>query len=155
MGVDIGFDIFPPFEDTDEDNKAWAAFLADVVVTFAHDPNLVDDTAKSYIYFNIGECPRLERDASCFLRFSSKMTSRDGDAVISCIRDVRAIARRHFGSDCVHGWSDNDRIQDTKYEWTEVFAAYKRGEAKYRAQRLAQKDTEPTPTDSDGGPVPA
>ncbi|KAF8188557.1 hypothetical protein K438DRAFT_1972258 [Mycena galopus ATCC 62051] len=98
MGVDKGFDLYPPLENTDADNQKWAAFLAEVTSYYEkrNDPNLTIDKLGD-IVITQGERPRLRHKGYQFRRFSSKYTGSHAENVTAYLDTVEGIAKRHFG----------------------------------------------------------
>ena len=120
MGIDIGFDLFPPLEDTEHDQFIWSLFIAHVEMTYLNDSVVV--SMANRVEFEVGEHPTLLYTGHRFRRFSSKISGRS--QAEPYIRQVLAIARFHFGRR-VHFWSEygyEDEPQQI-YTWTEVRAA--------------------------------
>ncbi|KAJ6498868.1 hypothetical protein C8R45DRAFT_96817 [Mycena sanguinolenta] len=122
MGVDKGFDLYPPLKNTAQDNEMWAAFLKYVTSHYEGkgDPNFTTNAAGD-IVFTQGEHPTLKRKGYQFRRFSSKLTSAGN--VGEYLDDVKRMARAWFG-DRVHYWIDGAWPDiDPPYGWDEVYAA--------------------------------
>ncbi|KAK3898782.1 hypothetical protein C8A05DRAFT_46997 [Staphylotrichum tortipilum] len=149
MGFDCGFDIYPRLNPSNAaDKQAYQAFLDDIMATYqdAHDsegrredgkvlqmPGDPDGKFydKSYIYFMVGEWPRIPANAErCdyFLRFSSKVSGQLSACAEPYLRGVHQMAKQRFGVR-VHWWHElNDEAEDDRkwrgyYSWTEVYAA--------------------------------
>ncbi|KAJ7863166.1 hypothetical protein B0H13DRAFT_1095649 [Mycena leptocephala] len=123
MGVDRGFDLYPPLQNTDADNEKWARFLADVIAHYKkeNDSNLTVDASGSVI-FNQGEHPKLNSKGYQFRRFSSKITGSHAGDVRYYLSTVEAIAKLYFG-DRVHHWDEGFDESEACYGWDEVYAA--------------------------------
>lgn len=106
MGVDAGFDIFPPLDSSNQ--KEWDDFLAKVKETFADDSAFQEDEKR--IYFVVGEHPTLTKTAEDFRTFTSKIS---GSCVLAekYIEIVAKIARSHF-RDRVHLWNEEYSERD-------------------------------------------
>jgi len=117
MGVDEGFDLFPPLEDTEENKQNWARFLQEVLTKYEGDPNIsIDD--KGDVVCTLGEHPALTRELHRFRRFSSKLCRGN---VSTYLWEVAVVAEKHFGSRIVR-WSELDDEHGV-YSWTEVYKA--------------------------------
>ncbi|KAE9367179.1 hypothetical protein N431DRAFT_307971, partial [Stipitochalara longipes BDJ] len=105
MGVDCGFDIYPPLERTEANQKLYELFLYEVLGTYGlrdgddAEPgdggSVVRVNAESeevYIDFEVGEHPHLPRRCEHLLRFSSKVS--DTSLAESYIRGVYKIAKQ-------------------------------------------------------------
>ncbi|KAJ7720855.1 hypothetical protein DFH07DRAFT_304214 [Mycena maculata] len=129
MGVDRGFDLYPPLENTDADNEKWARFLDAVITHYEgeNDPNLTFDSSRN-IVFTQGEHPALQRKGHRFRRFSSKVTGSHAGNVEEYLATVQKIAKRYFG-DRVCPWNEYLDTFDERswgyYKWNEVYAAAK------------------------------
>lgn len=144
MGFDCGFDIFPRLELNDANKQAYQEFLDEVTSTYkdAIDneglrpdgkilalPGCFEEYDKSFIWFVVGEMPHMPSTpdrCNYFLRFSSKVSGRRTAPAAGYIREVRDIARKHFGTR-VHYWHEMDETDDDRqwgcYDWSEVQAA--------------------------------
>jgi hypothetical protein len=157
MGVDCGFDIYPPLECTKANQEQYELFLREVLDTYG--PRNGDDaeqgdggsvvrvnaeSAESYIDFEVGEHPHLPRRCEHFLRFSSKVSGRS--LAEPYIRGVYKIVKQWFG-DRVYFWHEmNDFGPHIRhygcYNWSEIYAARKRiGEHKQQAEEREQEET--------------
>mmetsp|Transcript_2727 Transcript_2727/g.3228 ORF Transcript_2727/g.3228 Transcript_2727/m.3228 type:complete len:204 (+) Transcript_2727:168-779(+) len=118
MGIDIGFDIFPPLGHQEEDR--WVRLLQIIESLYSADPVLV--RTESHLEFKIGEHPLLDLDCTKFRRFSSKISGRHG-AAETYLKSVYQIARMVFGDLRVHWWSDYGYGGEpkTKYTWREIW----------------------------------
>ncbi|CAK7205239.1 hypothetical protein SEUCBS139899_008006 [Sporothrix eucalyptigena] len=132
MGIDTGFDIFPPLEQTPENQARYERFIHHVLTVYKRSlddyANVDDKTARlndkkanrsfkphpsiicinpademSYIEFCVGEHPRIPRHCENFLRFSSETSGSSRAAEHICV--VTSIAKVHF-DDRVYSWSD-------------------------------------------------
>ncbi|KAH7142181.1 hypothetical protein EDB81DRAFT_798005 [Dactylonectria macrodidyma] len=110
MGVDCGFDVYPPL--SPECQGLYKTFLEAVIQKYkqAVHPNTGEpliqivgtpETQNAYIYFNVGEGPLLPYNLDYFMRFESKLVSRDD--VMPYLKGVYLIARRYF-PDNVQFW---------------------------------------------------
>lgn len=117
MGIDVGFDLYPPLKATDVDQ--WSRFLQAVCTEFASDAVVV--VKEDEIEFQAGEHPTLYADPTRFRRFSSKVTG-GCSSVEPYIKQVYAIAKRYFGNR-IYWWADYQYNPNEKYTWTEVYDA--------------------------------
>ncbi|KAL7912151.1 hypothetical protein GGI35DRAFT_307899 [Trichoderma velutinum] len=110
MGVDCGFDVYPPL--SREHQGLYETFLEEVIQKYkqAVHPNTSEPliqivgtpgSPNAYIWFNVGEGPLLPYNLDYFIRFESKLVSRDN--VMPYLKDVYLIARRYF-PDNVQFW---------------------------------------------------
>ncbi len=97
MGVDEGFDLYPPLENNDTDNEKWDHFLSNVISYYEEkaDSNMTFN-ADGDIVFTQGEHPTLFRKAYRFRRFSATIYGRNAGNVSEYLREVREIARGTF-----------------------------------------------------------
>ncbi|KAF7546917.1 hypothetical protein G7Z17_g8094 [Cylindrodendrum hubeiense] len=144
MGIDCGFDIYPPLERTDANKTRYELFLCEVLEAYGlhlddrTNPTVVADSDNvvrvnaasecSYIEFMVGEHPRIPRRCQHFLRFSSKVSGRS--VAEPHIRIVYKIARQHLG-DRVYFWHESNEfgaciLQRGCYNWNEIRAAERR-----------------------------
>lgn len=125
MGIDRGFDIYPPLEDKERDNEKWSYFLNAVATLYEdeEDRNMTFDK-KGNIVFTVGEHPTLMRKGYYFRRFSSKVSGRCGEAE-DYIFQVMKIAKQHFGERVVP-WYDAADVFGP-YDWDKVREAAKPG----------------------------
>jgi hypothetical protein len=172
MGFDCGFDIFPRLDPANEsDKRVYREFLDEIIDTYkdAYDTEGRRDDGKvlllpgdpergfrreDYIYFMVGECPRMpENPERCdyFLRFSSKVSGSLTQCAEPYIRSVSKIAKKHFG-DRVHSWHElNDLADDPRkwmgcYDWSTIHEA----DEKLRALGTGQGDGGEPGSDADG-----
>ncbi|RDW68634.1 hypothetical protein BP5796_09291 [Coleophoma crateriformis] len=157
MGVDCGFDIYPPLERTRANQEQYELFLREVLDTYR--PRDGDGTkqgggdsvvrvnaesAESYIEFEVGEHPHLPRRCEHFLRFSSKISGRS--LAESYIRGVYTIAKQRLG-DRVYFWhemheSDPHIGHFGCYNWGEIHAARKKiGKYEQEAEEWEREET--------------
>ena len=120
MGIDIGFDLFPPLENNEHDQSIWASFITEIERTYAYDSLVVPMANR--IEFEVGEHPTLPYKGHQFRRFSSKVSGRS--QAEPYIRHVLTIAKSHFGNR-VHFWSEYGYQGEPEciYTWLEVYAA--------------------------------
>ena len=112
MGIDCGFDIYPPLERTKANQEQYELFLREVLDTYR--PQDGDDAEQSdggsvlrvnaeseefYIDFEVGEHLHLLRRCEHFLQFSSKISGRSLAELY--IQGVCKIAKRWL-RDCVY-----------------------------------------------------
>jgi hypothetical protein len=128
MGYACVFDIFLRLEPTPANQEAYRAFMDEIMRRFDHEYSayarsshqkiLLVPTADSAacnrksVDFVVGEYPYLPhypRHCNYFPRFWSKVSGTVTQHAEPCIREVYAIAKRHFG-DRVHFW--NGRADD-------------------------------------------
>src|SRR5579859_112986 len=113
MGVDCGFDIYPPLERNPANQERYELFLRDVLVAYRRDGDESDDgggsvvrvnpeSEDSYIEFMVGEHPCMPRWCEHFLRFSSKVSGGSVGAE-TYIRGVCKIAKQCLG-DRIYFW---------------------------------------------------
>ncbi|KAF9574862.1 hypothetical protein EC968_005102 [Mortierella alpina] len=119
MGIDVGFDLFPPLNRNEHDQSLWSLFIADVQRAFEDDSQVVSQDDE--IEFEVGEHPTLSYKGHLFRRFSSKVSGRS--QAEPYIRQVCIIAKLHFGPR-VHFWSEYGYEGEPQpvYTWTEVYA---------------------------------
>jgi len=158
MGVDCGFDVYPSL--SSQCQSLYEAFLEEVIQKYkdALHPNTGEpliqiigtpETKNAYVFFNVGEGPVLPFRSEYFLRFESKLVSRDN--VMPYLKEVYLIARRYF-PDNVHFWASGtsptlvrllDKIPDIREEEGTVREDH---EYVYKAlqemRRLAEEDQE-------------
>jgi hypothetical protein len=138
MGIDCGFDIYPPLERTKANQEQYELFLREVLDTYG--PRDSDDaeqgnggsvvcvnaeSEESYIDFEVGEHPHLPRRCEHFLRFSSKISGRS--LAEPYIRGVCKIAKRWLGHR-VYFWHEINEFgphirHSGCYNWNEIHAA--------------------------------
>ena len=129
MGVDKGFDFYPPLTDSDVDKVSTA--LPDNVVKeylfqttslkyrpsgrpflmksekYKTDDNMAIE--RDAIVFKQGEHPCLELDGHRFRRFSAKISGSHQGDVETYLDEIKIIAKRHFGWR-VHLWHEMDHL---------------------------------------------
>jgi hypothetical protein len=158
MGIDCGFDIYPPLERTKANQEQYELFLREVLDVYG--PRDGDDaeygdggsvvrvnaeSEESYIDFEVGEHPHLPRWCEHFLRFSSKISGRS--LAEPYIRGVYKIAKQRLG-DRVYFWHEMNEFgphirHSGCYNWSEIHAARKKiGEHKQQAEEREQEETE-------------
>lgn len=116
MGIDIGFDLYPPLA-SEQDLLRWTSFLESVRAKYSKDPTFRETPIM--IQFQVGEYPRLMLDGTRFRRFSSKV----GESVETLIRDIQKMAVAVFGSR-IHPWNEYDygpSGSGAMYSWTQVY----------------------------------
>lgn len=116
MGLEAGFDLSPPLENTEADNKRWNAFLSEIRRACVYHRFRMKEHARG-IWFHVGECPFLPNRGYLFRRFSSEV-SRDNIAD-DVIFWVLKIAERHFGVQRIHYWLDSAG-KPGPHDWLEV-----------------------------------
>ncbi|KAF9342389.1 hypothetical protein BGX26_007634 [Mortierella sp. AD094] len=121
MGIDIGFDLFPPLENNERDCTIWAAFIDNVKEIYVDDSRVVSKDDR--IVFEVDEYPTLLHNGCQFRRFSSKISGSCGQAE-PYIRLVFSIAESYFGN-AVHFWYDfgDEGKPEPIYTWKEVHDA--------------------------------
>jgi hypothetical protein len=140
MGIDCGFDLYPPLEPTPSNKEKYKLFINEVLATYGtgdyekRRDSVVRVVPKSnqgaYIEFMVGEHPTIPYDCEHFLRFSSKVSGSLTQAE-SYIKGVYKIAKKWLG-DCVRFWHEMNEVGDHRqwgyYDWNEVYAARRRME---------------------------
>ena len=125
MGIDVGFDLYPPItRDNVSDRDVWAAFWYEVKDKYASDPDV--GWTKGKLVFVVGEHLALPLDGTKFRRFSSKVTK--SAAVEAYIKEVFTIAERHFGKRVFY-WSEYGDMPNVKYSWADVHYAERFGDS--------------------------
>ncbi|EJT97685.1 hypothetical protein DACRYDRAFT_119346 [Dacryopinax primogenitus] len=151
MGVDRGFDLYPPLEDSEPDMSRWANFLEAVIRYYRGDENFTINKNNDLV-FKQGEGPTLMREAHRFRRFSSKVSGSHAGNVETYLKEVARIAKRYFG-ERIKSWYELDdglmvpdhalevygyNVAKGVYGWDEVYAArdgkYDAVEGKYTAR---------------------
>ena len=129
MGIDAGFDLYPPIDpDYDDDRDFWSSFFQAVKTEFKDDPNV--SFYQGSLVFEVGEHPSLPFAGNHFGRFSSKVSMRNGGAAAEhYVKQVGKMAKRFFGKR-IYAWSEYGEIPNIKYSWHEVYEAQRaaRGE---------------------------
>jgi len=113
MGIDIGFDLYPPLS-SEQDLLRWASFLESVRAKYSKDL-----TFRETIQFQVGEYPRLMLDGTRFRRFSSKV----GEDVKTLIGDIQKMAVAVFGGR-IYPWNEYDYGPSGSgaiYSWAQVY----------------------------------
>jgi hypothetical protein len=111
MGVDCGFDVYPSL--SPQCQALYEVFLEEVIQKYKDTlhPNTgerliqiigIPETKNAYVFFNVGEGPVLPYHSKYFLRFGSKLVSRDN--VMPYLKEIYLIARRYFPEN-VHFWA--------------------------------------------------
>jgi hypothetical protein len=148
MGVDCGFDIYPPLERTKAKQEQFELFLGGPRDGDGQGGSVVRVNAESeacYIDFEVGEHPHLPRRCEHFLRFSSKISGRS--LAEPYIEGVYKIAKQWLGGR-VYFWHEMNefgpRIRHHGcYNWNEIHAARKKiGEHKQQAEEQEQEQEE-------------
>jgi hypothetical protein len=139
MGIDAGFDLFPPLS-TAEEFKKWQIlfkFVEKLCQTESRESQSEDKipdfmktaiVSENGITFKVGEHPHLPIQGYFFRRFSSKISMQDGGAAHECIKLVRCIAEKFFPGR-IHYFSDFGLFDDEPepiYSWDEVIEAHKK-----------------------------
>lgn len=153
MGVDCGFDIYPPLEPTKANQEQYELFLREVLDTYGPPDGDGDggsvvrvnaESEESYIDFEVGEHPHLPRQCEHFLRFSSKISGRS--LAEPYIRGVYKIAKQRLGGR-VYFWHEMNEFgphvrHSGCYNWNEIRAARKKiGEYKQQAEEREREET--------------
>ena len=156
MGIDCGFDIYPPLERTKANQEQYELFLREVLDTYGtrdgdgaeqcNDDSIVRvnaESEESYIEFEVGEHPHLPRQCDHFLRFSSKVSGRS--LAEPYIQGVYKIAKQQLGGR-VYFWHEMNELgphitHSGCYNWREIHAARKKiGEYKQEAEEREQEE---------------
>ncbi|RDL31902.1 uncharacterized protein BP5553_09304 [Venustampulla echinocandica] len=128
MGIDCGFDIYPPLEPTPSNQEKYKKFLIEVLRTYETDNDVCVEPEWEgvYIEFMVGEHPTIPYNCEHFLRFSSKVSGRS--TARPYIDGVHNIAKKWLG-DRVQFWDEMtetyDHRQWGRYDWNEIRAARK------------------------------
>ena len=157
MGIECGFDIYPPLERTKANQEQYELFLRKVLDTYGtrdgdgaeqcNDDSVVRvnaESKESYIEFEVGEHPHLPRQCDHFLRFSSKVSGRS--LAEPYIRGVYKIAKQRLG-DRVYFWHEMNELgphiaHSGCYNWREIHAAQKKiGEYKQEAEEREREES--------------
>ncbi|KAJ7612974.1 hypothetical protein B0H17DRAFT_1151053 [Mycena rosella] len=95
MGIDKGFDLYPPLENTDVDSQKCAAFLAEVTSYYEErkDPNSTINNSRD-IVITQGEHPTLRHKVYQSRRFSSKYTGSHAENVTNYLE----LSKESWGS---------------------------------------------------------
>jgi hypothetical protein len=119
MGIDIGFDLFPPLENNEYDNSKWTSFINKIETLYENDQKVVCMSNK--ITFEVGEHPTLPYKGYLFRRFSSKINRQLGEAE-PYIKHVYSLAKLDF-EHRIHYWSTYGFEEEPNpiYTWTEVY----------------------------------
>lgn len=126
MGIDRGFDMYPPLEDNHLNNQKWMFFLNDVIVHYeAEGDHIIRLDKKRNVVFAIGEHPTLTRRGHQFRRFGAKVSGDVGFEVEAYILHVQRMAQRYFGDRVVPWYEGADEFG--VYTWDEVRAAANEG----------------------------
>ena len=159
MGIDCGFDVYPPLECTKANQEQYELFLREVL--FAYGPRDIDDvdqsgggdggsvvrlnaeSEESYIDFEVGEHPHLPRRCEHFLRFSSKISGRSLAELY--IRGVCKIAKRWLGGR-VYFWHEMNEFgphirYSGCYNWNEIHAARRKIREHKQLEEGEQEET--------------
>jgi hypothetical protein len=157
MGVDCGFDIYPPLERTKANQEQYELFLSAVLDKYGpRDGDGVEqgggggsvvrmnaESEACYIDFEVGEHPHLPRRCEQFLRFSSKISGRS--LAEPYIEGVYKIAKQWLGGR-VYFWHEMNEFGPHIrhygcYNWNEIHAARKKiGEHKQQAEEREQEE---------------
>lgn len=123
MGIDCGFDIYPPLEPTPSNKEKYKKFLDEVLRTYETDSAVcVESEWKGvYIEFMVGEHPSIPHNCEHFLRFSSKVSG--SSTARPYIDGVHRIAKKWLG-ESVHSWHEMNETGDHRqwgyYDWDKI-----------------------------------
>jgi len=139
MGVDEGFDIYPALNSGCQDiydhfleeilqkyKDAVHPITGETLIRIVGEPRAED----AYIYFQFGEGAIIPYRCEYFLRFSSKLVSRD-PKVNDYLREVYFVARRYFPNNLEY-WLEGGRSftyhasESAPYDWMDVYEARKK-----------------------------
>src|SRR5271155_4411192 len=95
MGIDAGFDLYPPLLASSADCLDWDNFLSEIKSKYINDPN-VKVQGNGDVAITLGEHPTLLKEGHRFRRFSSKVSGYRGGDVNRYLREVYEIAKIHF-----------------------------------------------------------
>ncbi|KKY27150.1 putative rna-dependent rna polymerase [Diplodia seriata] len=104
MGFDCGFDIYPRLDPTPSNKEKYAHFINEVLRTYEDEDEygsdsvveVVPDSPGSHIEFLVGEHPAIPYNCEYFLRFSSKVSGKDGAQVERYIKEVCKMATKSW-----------------------------------------------------------
>lgn len=118
MGIDAGFDMYPPLSTEVVDRENWRGFVDLIKEQYKNDTQV--EIMPNYINFKAGEHPKLPFEGHKFLRFSSKVSgSIAADTKVdSYIDTVTRIAQTKFGSRIRYWHEGIDKFGT--YSWSEV-----------------------------------
>ena len=121
LGIDAGFDMFPPLSQSAEHKENWESFIETVKNLYEGDD--IVEIKPNYIEFKVAEHPLLPFEGHKFLRFSSKISGRQGKEVERYIYVVRKAAEAPLDSQ-VQSWNE---MCDTRgnYSWEEINTSIK------------------------------
>jgi hypothetical protein len=138
MGVDEGFDIYPALDSASQDiyddfleeilekyKDAVHPVTGETLIRIIGEPRAED----AYICFQFGECPIIPYRCEYFLRFSSKLLSRDSET--NYLREVYLIAKQYFPNNLEY-WLEGGRSftyhasESAPYSWKDVYEARKK-----------------------------
>lgn len=141
MGIDAGFDLYPPLGKSEPEKKLWATFLDEIKERYKNDP--VFKVKEDRFEFETGEHPCLLFACHKFRRFGSKITCSRGPATTPYLWSVCEVARRYFGKRIFY-WNDGAFYDgydeyEPRYDWGEVYAA----------EKLPDEDSESLDTTAD------
>ncbi|OIW26864.1 hypothetical protein CONLIGDRAFT_635116 [Coniochaeta ligniaria NRRL 30616] len=130
MGVDCGFDVYPSL--SPQCQGLYDAFLEEVIEKYKDKLHSVTgepliqiigtpETKNAFVFFNVGEGPKLPYRVEYFLRFASKLVGREN--VMPYLKEVYLIARDYFPEN-VQFWASEsadfirilDKIPDMRKE---------------------------------------
>jgi hypothetical protein len=121
MGIDAGFDLYPPVDFASDDAQdLWNCFFCSVRDHFQDDPDV--EFSDGCLVFQVAEHPSLPWEGKYFRRFSSKVSGREGGAAEFYIKTVAALTRKHYDKR-VYYWSEYGDAPNTKYNWWDVHEA--------------------------------
>lgn len=118
MGIDAGFDMYPPLSKGVVDRHNWGRFIDFIKEQYRDDTQV--EIRPNYINFKAGEHPKLPFEGHKFLRFSSKVSGAIANVsgVERYIDTVTRVAQAHFGSRVVY-WNEG-LDQRGIYDWSKV-----------------------------------
>ena len=167
MGIDCGFDIYPPLERTKANQEQYELFLQEVLD--AYEPRDSDgadqgdgdsvvrvnaESEESYIEFEVGEHLHLPHRCEHFLRFSSKISGRS--LAEPYIRGVYKIAKQRLGGRA-YFWHEMNELgphigHSGCYNWSEIHAARKKiGEYEQEAEEWEETNMQDEVQQGDNG----
>ena len=93
---DCGFILVPSLQATEEDQKLWDHFLADVRKMFSSDSVVEFSDEEELVLFNVGDRPFLPFECHSFIRFNSKCQLEFARGADFYVRMVCKAAQRQF-----------------------------------------------------------
>ena len=105
MGMDEGFDMFPPLKSSDQ--PQWDRFLDAVRSKYKDDQeaSLFEDEEAGQLTFRVGQNPALTYNCTFFRRFSARVNGYRNRNIEIYLNEVGVLCRS-FCPEAVRSWSD-------------------------------------------------